>query len=192
MFCMRCGQDLPQAAEFCPSCGQSTKQPVTPAASGSVAPPPIQQAAVASPEAGQENLRGVGGWLLFFCIGFTVLWPLWVLGQYAVHRIVFRAFGSLGLLRMLFGIVVGVFLWMEKPAAIMLLRIYFLLAVVLALWSIYNWGMFLMRYPGGFTSFGTLSSLLTGFALPLALLAFGIVYFSTSKRVRATYGENLW
>ncbi len=190
MFCMRCGQDVPVAAEFCPACGQSTKLPVAPAASYGSAPPPIQQAAVPPPGAGEANLKGVAGWLLFFCICFTVFWPLWVLSQYALHRIVFRPLSALGLLRMAFGVVVGVLLWAESRSALVLLRIYFVISVVLQAWNIFNFFTLMLRYNASFLS-STMISWLMSTVFYVLFLVLGIAYFAKSERVRATFGENL-
>jgi hypothetical protein len=191
MFCMRCGQDVPETAQFCASCGQPARLPVTPspAASYGAAPPPPQQTGVSTPETAQENLKGVAGWLLFFCIGFTVLWPLWVLGQYAFYSIGFRLIGVLGLLRMVFGIVVGVFLWTGNRAALVLLRVYFVISALLLAWSIYNVGTFMLRYHA---MSGILMSWTRSQAPYVLFLVLGIAYFAMSERVRATFGENLW
>jgi hypothetical protein len=132
----------------------------------------------------------VAGFLLVFCICLTILWPLWTLSQYALHRFLFRAAGALGLLRTIFGIVVGVSLWMESRSALMLLRIYFVIAIALMAWSILSFATFMVRYAGGFSS-SLLASWLTSL-FPYALfLVLGIAYFVKSERVRATYGENL-
>ncbi len=196
MFCMRCGQDVPAAAEVCPACGQPTKLPEEPAAQttgygGAVPPPPpFQQAGFPPPGAAQSNLKGVAGFLLVFCICLIILWPLWTLVLFALHRIGLRPVGALGLLRTAFGIAVGVSLWKESRAALMLLRTYFVIAVALMAWSIFTFVGFLVRYPEGIHS-NVFVSWLTSL-LPYALfLVLGIAYFSKSERVRATYGEKL-
>jgi hypothetical protein len=136
-------------------------------------------------------LRGVGGWLLFFCIGFTILWPLWTLSQYGLSRFVFRGLpGAAALLRLGLGIAVGVVLWMGKPAAMTLLRIYFVLSGLLLLWTFVNWGRFFMRFPN--FSPRVLQPLVTGLGLSIVLLVAGVLYFSRSERVRATYGSTLF
>ncbi len=188
MFCMRCGQQVPETASFCAACGQPVNQPVAPATS-SGAPPPV--AYVAAP----SNLKGVSGWLVVFCVGFTVLWPVWTLIQYAMTNFFlvrrFTPLFLLGPVRIVFGIVVGIALWAAKPPAMVLLRIYFALAGMLTLWGTVSWIGIIMRLPRFFESIGNLTSLLT-LVLQIVFLAAGIAYFSMSKRVQATYGSKLF
>src|SRR5258708_18849174 len=137
MFCMRCGQDVPAAAEVCPACGQPTKLPEEPAAQttgygGAVPPPPpFQQAGFPPPGAAQSNLKGVAGFLLVFCICFIILWPFWTLVLFSLYRIGLRPVGALGLLRTAFWIAVGVSLLKENRAALLLLRAYFFISLAL-------------------------------------------------------------
>ena len=188
MFCARCGQEIPDKSQICPVCGGAAKVEayLAPAAqpAAAVAPPPPAGVPAAA-------LRGVGGWLLFFCIGFTILWPLWTLSQYSLSRFAFRGLpGAAGLLRLVLGIAVGVVLWMGKPAAMMLLRVYFALSGLLLLWSVVNWVRLLARFPD--FSPRLLQPLVTGLGLSIVLFVSGILYFSRSQRVRATYGSNLF
>ena len=154
-------------------------------AAGAIPPPPPPPAAPAG------SLHGVGGWLLFFCIGFTILWPLWTLSQLALSRFVFRGLpGAAAFLRLVLGITVGVVLWMGKPAAMTLLRIYFAFTALLLLWTFVNWGRFFLRYPHFSPSL--LQPLVTGLGLSIVLFVAGLLYFSRSERVRATYGSQLF
>ncbi len=195
MFCMRCGQEVPTAAESCPACGQSTKSPepqaTQPSNYGAIPPPPqAQQAGYPPPyRAASSNLKGVAGPLLIFCIFLTMVWPLWTLSQFVLRPGMFRAISSLGLLRMAFGIAVGVSLWVQSRAAIMLLRIYFVVAVALTAWGIVSFATLIMRYSTW--HFSMVSGWLIA-VVPYALfLVLGIAYFAKSERVRTTYGENL-
>ncbi len=195
MFCLRCGQEVPASAAFCASCGQPTQQPVAQAASYAPPPPPVQQASAAAYGSARQDLKGVSGGLLFFCLAFTILWPLWTFSQYAMYNfVIFRhltLLGSLSLLRVALGIVVGIVLWTRSPAAIMLLRIYFAVAGVLTLWSIYNWVQLVARFHNN-VSFPFVQSFVFGFIPSLVFLVAGIIYFATSERVRATYGSKLF
>lgn len=190
MFCARCGQEIPDKSQICPVCGGATSvEAYLPQAAqqapGAIPAPPQPPAVPAG------SLRGVGGWLLFFCIGFTILWPMWTLSQYALSHFVFRGpAGAAALLRLLLGIATGVVLWMGKPAAINLLRIYFALTGVLLLWSFVNWGRFFIRYSD--FSPRLLQPLVTGLGLSIVLFVAGVLYFSRSERVRATYGSTLF
>ena len=202
MFCMRCGQEVPTAAEFCPACGQSTKLPEPRPAQatnyGAIPPPPpAQQAGYPTPpyRAAPSSLKGVAGLLLVFCIFLTIIWPVWTLSQYAIRPGMFRtsmlrAISGITLLRMAYGIAVGISLWAASRAAIMLLRIYFIVSVALMAWSIVSFSALMMRYSGGLHAPTLISWLMA--VLPYTLfLVLGIVYFAKSERVRATYGENL-
>jgi hypothetical protein len=190
MFCARCGQEIPDKTQICPACGGAASveaylTPVAQPTAGAI-PAPLPPPAVPA-----GSVHGVGGWLLFFCIGFTILWPLWTLSQYALSHFVFRGLpGAAALIRLLLGITTGVVLWMGKPAAITLLRIYFALTAILLLWIFVNWGRFFMRY-NGFSS-GVLQRLVMGLGLSIVLFVAGLLYFSRSERVRATYGSNLF
>lgn len=200
MYCARCGQPLKEALGFCPACGQQVNVPVSPAPSpaqataaapvqAGVLPPPPPLYAAQSPAYAAQSSRGVGGWLLFFCISFTILWPLWQLSQYAIYHFSFHTpLSMLGPLRMVFGIVVGAMLWSGKPVAMQLLRIYFVLAGALTLWNLFNWFQIIVRYhynPIVSTSF------IFGLGSSVAFLVSGVLYFSVSERVRATYGSKL-
>src|SRR5207249_3786682 len=102
----------------------STKLPEITAAQSTnygVVPPPLPPPQGFPPiGTAPSNLKGVGGFLLAFCIFLTIVWPLWTLLQFAIRPGMLRAASALGLLRMVFGIVVGVSLWMERRTAIML------------------------------------------------------------------------
>lgn len=189
MFCMRCGQQVPDIASFCANCGQPANQPVTTATGYEVTPPAGAYAAAPS------NLKGVSGWLVLFCIGFTILWPFWTLLLYAVNRFsILYHFTPLALLtpiRIVFGIVVGIMLWTGKPAALIALRIYLALAGVLTLWNIVSWVQIAMRFPRYFESASAIMSLFT-LVMSVVFLVSTILYFAMSKRVQATYGSKLF
>ena len=86
----------------------------------------------------------------------------------------------------------GIVLWTGKPAAMTLLRIYFALSGLLLLWTLVNWGRFFMRLPSFSPSLPSLlQALVMGLGLSVVLFVAGVLYFSRSRRVRATYGSNL-
>lgn len=177
---------------MCPVCGLQVNAP---AGSATAALPP---AAVAAAPAGVQpppaphavqGPSGVGGWLLFFCISFTILWPLWQLAQYAFYNFAFRGpFWWLGPLRLIFGIVAGAMLWTGKPVAMQALRIYFVYAGGLTLWTLANWVRFVVN-PNAHVVFPITFVVTTGSSV--AFLVSGVLYFATSERVRATYGSKL-
>jgi hypothetical protein len=176
---------------MCPACGLQVNAP----AGGPPATPPATAAPAHAaiqpppPPYAPTPRSGVGGWLLFFCISFTILWPLWQLSQYAFYHFPFRGpFAWLGPLRLVFGIVVGAVLWTGKPVAMQLLRIYFIFAGALTLWSLFNWFRIIVRmHYNPLLS----SSFIFGLGSSVAFLVCAVLYFSMSERVGATYGSKL-
>ena len=133
--------------------------------------------------------KGVGGALLFFCISFTILLPLWFLSQYARFQFRMGAPGVIGLVRLAFGVLVGIMLWTRQSAAMVLLRIHL---AVTALFTAYNLiTVLLFVVPYSYPRLATLPIFLS-IAASLVFLLSAIVYFSVSERVRATYGSKLF
>jgi hypothetical protein len=201
MFCARCGEQIPEASEVCPLCGRDTRLSLPPAApQGVPAPAPAPDPAPVARSPIRKDLQGVGGWLLVFCIIFTILWPFWMVRQYARYlalhpHLLMNPMDDLRILCLAFGVVVGVTLWMQSPAAIFLLRIYFVFAGLL---TVLNIGGLVLA---GFSQhiFNNRAGLEIWFRIALravgpslVFLALGITYFSRSERVHATYGRRLF
>lgn len=190
MFCARCGQQVPETTETCPFCGRSTNIPWRPAPGMSqvwATAPPAQFPAATSVARPQQPVRG---WLLFFCICLTILSPLCTLREYLTYHYVLNSFTLMRLLHLAFEIAVGVMLWMAWPVAMVLLRIYFALSALLAFLNLFS----LYRTAVHFNALWVLYSapVLTVVGPSLAFLVGGILYFSLSQRVRATYGSGLF
>lgn len=189
MFCARCGQQVPQPSQACPSCGQpvdwawqtSPPPPAPAAATGVRYAPPAPPRAYAA--------QGVGGALLFFCIAFTILWPLWVLSQYARFNFRMSPLAVIGLLRLVFGVLVGIMLWTRQSAAMVLLRIHLGVTALFTAYNLINFLPFVMHYQ-----FSPLVvwRVFSSFAVSLIYLGSAVIYFSVSERVRATYGTKLF
>src|SRR5512140_2106621 len=181
MFCARC--KISDAAEVCPRCGGTQLSTWTPAK-----PTPIARrlgrrvrrkqtsAAYASPE-----LRGVGGWLFFFLLQFTlsplaVILPFFLSSHLGWLQLVNVAIAS-------FGLFTALFLWREHPVGLDLLRGYLTIVALLAIL-----GFVRLALLGGAAQTSR-----RVFALSLSLLwiAIWFVYFHNSARVQATYGRNL-
>jgi len=98
----------------------TTEPPTAPfAPQPSVSPPPF---AATGP-------KGVGGWLVFFCIGLTILGPLYFLGQFSTSweqaqpafaqfptfktAILWETAGSIALF--IYGFIVGFMIWSGNP-----------------------------------------------------------------------------
>jgi hypothetical protein len=192
-FCARCGQQLPDATETCLFCGkpanwvwQPAIPPPAPSHPASASPalafyPPSATAAYTPPK--------VGGALLFFCICFTILWPLWILSETVRTHFYLGPFGILSLARLAFMVVVGVALWMRHPAAMVLLRIHLVVGSLLTAYSVFSVLSFVLSREFVPVSFWPALSTI---GLSVALLVSGAIYFSLSERVRSTYGSKLF
>lgn len=173
MLCPTCAQPVQGSERFCNYCGGALAG-TAPAAAGATAP------------AASGELRGVGGWLLLFCIWVTIFSPLMELRVLPYLRYLgdnWMLLVSLGVT--VFGIVTGVQLWRVKPQALVLLRLYFGGVLTMAVLSIF---LFFRathgEMLGGIWVFG-------GWLRTFLFLGIWIAYFRVSKRVRNTYGANL-
>src|SRR5215471_5936163 len=96
MFCARCGEQIPDTSEICPLCGREATVQLQPQE------PLVLQAAVgaapamATPPGGlpdvqvrpiNPKLRGIGGWLLFFCVSITILSPMAVMNSIMTREV---------------------------------------------------------------------------------------------------------
>ena len=125
-----------------------------------------------------SSLHGVGGWLLLFCAGVTIITPLVLLAQIAGNpQNGFVVIISLMLCA--FSVYVGTSLWRIRPQALKLVKIYFIVTLGLALLALVgsiagNQQKDLVRAIDG-----------------LIAVAIWWSYFKKSKRVKATLGRNL-
>jgi hypothetical protein len=190
MFCARCGQQIPEASEICQLCGQEASIKLDPVPQPAPSKPSVPYAFVTIP----SNLgpRGIGGWLLLYCLYITVLGPLIVLGLIA-RWMSLRNLGTpdasylLEAVRVLYGGVVGVFLLMSKPVSLYLLKIYFgMIGAILLLAILRLASVALQTHKTIFMMPQFTSSLMSA---AYAILWFA--YFRKSERVRNTYGANL-
>ena len=187
MFCARCGQQIPEASEVCPLCGRQTTLKLDPIPAPAPAPaqPRSPYAFVTIP----QNLgpSGVGGWLLFYCIGLSILTPLMGLAQFSILLHFLNYEYVLDFMRVIYGTVVGIVLWMKRPIAIFLLRIYFIVIAGTLLLGVLRLVALSLRTH-------TSIALVQGFTRVIAQIGFSILwfaYFRKSERVRNTYGANL-
>jgi hypothetical protein len=169
-------------------------------------PPPTVQAAEALPVSpsiptGAVGPKGVGGWLVFFCVGLTILGPLFSLGQmvstWEASQAAFSRFPSIktaviwenfgSALLLIYGFVVGCIIWSGNQNGKSIAKKYLLIRLF------------------GFIGVEFIAIVLMG-DLPSEILAAGIgavfgagirevfyfliwwFYFKKSKRVRNTYG----
>jgi hypothetical protein len=184
MFCARCGEQIPDASQICPLCGREATlnvppPPPLPAAAPAVAPAHIQwpdEPRQIGPPMRRPDLKGVGGWLLFFCIARTVLSPL-----LTAIALADRGFNMIDLAFTGFGVFVGIMVWTVNASAFVLLWIYFALSAALLLLAIAAVAL------SGAPNPQILGRLF--FALIFTILWF--FYFQKSDRVQATFGKNL-
>ncbi len=127
--------------------------------------------------------------MLFFCICFTILWPIWNLSQYARFHLRLNALNIIGLVRLAFGVLVGIMLWTRQSGAMALLRIHLAVFVVFVAYSLLNILQLLVRYQ--FSPLAALQVFLS-LGISVVFLLSAVIYFSASERVRATYGSKLF
>ena len=175
-------------------------------------PPPIPTApqhlatppAIAAQPVGPT---GVGGWLAFFCVGLTILSPLFALvsmannwsqsepafGKSPILKsvLLWENFGSIGLL--IYGFIVGCIVWSGNPRGRSIAR-QFLLIELFGYIGVELIGLLMMR---GLPMRGLPSEVVAGGVGGLVVAVFTAVvqfliwwfYFKKSKRVRNTYGD---
>ena len=151
---------------------------------------------------GDEKLKGVRGWLLFFCFSLTVLDPSAVIFNLftaadaakpyfaedpGLLRLVL-ANGVAGIALSVFSLYAGISLWKRLPGAPAVARKYLLTVLaysVLAPFLPYLFGP--TKLGGSRESFALISinSLFT-----ILYVGAWYLYLDRSRRVRATYGEN--
>ena len=133
-----------------------------------------------------SRYKGVSGWLLFFCISLTILIPLKIMAEYGGRGVDIwhiRGVSTDGLLSLALAtssIYVGVCLWRVRPGAVKKAKLFlwFVLAFALA---------------GDVLSIVADSSVVyaaAGRAVGSVIaVSIWLSYFSSSKRVAATYKE---
>lgn len=173
--CGECGREVPDGSRFC-FCGNDLARPSVPAP------------------------RGVGGWLLFFCISTTVVAPLLVMGSLVIlvlalvgvavsggdsHVAAFLLMsGAASIVVAASGAYAGLRLWLVRSNALATVRVYLVILGIA--------GVFHAVLPGLLLPIGLADQLLPhGVVRAVATAggaAFWWLYFSHSRRVKATYG----
>jgi len=209
--CPRCNQIVEAPEETlgqvvnCPSCqGQITLPKLTPhpqVVRG--APPPVraprQNQAAATLKLGP---KGVGGWLVFFCVGLTILSPLASLGQIALSweqskpafdmypsirtAITFENLGMVAIL--VYGFVVGCMIWSGNRNGRTLARRYLLIR----LFGFFGVEIVVMLIMSGLSSEIMAAVIGVVVGAQFRELVYFLVwwfYFKKSKRVSNTYGK---
>ena len=172
MRCPECGKENPDQSRYC-FCGYDLLAPPT--------PPP----------------QGVGGWLLFFCIQVTILGPLLSIACVALLTVSLAdgagatpvgryllILASLGVAVAAFGTFAGVRLWLVRPGALRVTRAYLIMLGALQVLTLV---MTRMLGPPGEVAHALVPNQIMGGIGGLAGAVFWWLYFSHSKRVKATY-----
>lgn len=183
MYCWKCGTTNPEEATFCNHCGINLHE-VTSVAQTSPqeqAPAPKREPVVSSKDIptntranSPSDKRGIGGWLLFFCIMMTIVIPLYVILDISLQPSIGEiiSFGGRGIL--MFG--TGLMLWMKKKEGLEFAFKYLIPGSVIVIIT----GMRIDK-TGGWI--GLIIALAIGIGLNLPL----IFYLSKSKRVIETF-----
>src|SRR5436309_314423 len=108
MFCSKCGKEIPGPSGLCAFCHMAAAEKLL-----------------------SPAVEGVGGWLLVFCVSLVFFSPFMWFIQISARASSPGLYDFFDLTRVVFGVVVGVALWIESQAALILLKAYF--AIVIAI-----------------------------------------------------------
>jgi hypothetical protein len=173
-------------------------------------PPPIAQPApqtnVTSPSIAGTGPKGIGGWLLFFCVSLTILSPLNYLYRICKFSLelkqsqlllvqfpnlktaaMWEFFGIFAIL--LYGFIVGCMIWNRNPNGrkiakkFLLIRLFGLIGIVFI--SIIIMGDMPFKVVAS-----VIGSAVSSIFLNFIWFLIWWFYFKRSKRVRNTYGAN--
>ncbi|MCI0561966.1 MAG: zinc ribbon domain-containing protein [Nitrososphaera sp.] len=206
MYCSQCGTRSYEIAKFCHVCGTPIGISSAPELQASTAvgrdssvtigP---KKTSLVEPKIGENNSKGVKGWLLFLCISMIILGPLLTIGNLStnynavapffkrfpgVHTAtLIQIYGTIALLA--FGVCAGVALWSRAKNAVALARKYFWTCITFW-WLILFVTAFVANLPKEVTNEiiaeGMVQAIVGSLSAGLWLL-----YLSRSRRVFATY-----
>lgn len=179
LFCQNCGLEQSSYADVCPGCGRRW----SPA-------PGVPSPNIILPQP-SDDLYGVGGWLLLFCLSLTFAVPIRhaLIAEKALRNLasarvpiqILLRLGSLGAIYAalaVFSFTAGLMLWMEKPKALKVARAYLVIGAVLPI------ALSLLLQLSGMR--------MRLFPIVFDRLAYSVLwcsYLQKSHRVLVTYGK---
>jgi hypothetical protein len=168
MYCTYCGRETSGLVNYCSSCGHrlNYRQP------RHATSPPYAEAVTQI-----EPLKGIGGWLMCFCVLVTIVAPISLFVNWHADRVAF--------VRTMFGLVTGVVVLTMRPSALNWLRSYFFIGIVTRL------GALILFSAQSYVSDAHWFEQFVIHLISLFLLVAWIAYFHFSTRVNATFGSNL-
>jgi hypothetical protein len=133
-----------------------------------------------------DPFRGVGGFLLFFCVGITIFRPLGYAAEILQNpHDTFVVVFDLGLAA--FSIYTGLTTWRARPNALKLIKFYFIVTLAVVCLMILRLSTNIKEIVQQSPSENPVA---TGLQTLMAV-AIWWSYFAQSKRVKATFGSNL-
>ena len=200
MFCGKCGVQNPNDYSFCSVCGFPLQTlPAASSAGGTAVGPAPQVEGSAQPQvpaAAREahetpekqidgeltRLRGVGGWLLLFCVVTTIIIPLANMAEAANSNDAVVILTDVAFTILAF--CTGLSLWRVRPHALKWVRVYLIVGPCL--------GMIAgLQRQATYITYDPTQAATNPVAVAVTYAITWWLYFRKSKRVKATFGRNL-
>ena len=169
MYCTYCGRETSGLINSCSSCGYNLNSQ----RELRFATSPHVYTEVSS----QQSLKGIGGWLMCFCILVTIVAPIRLFVDWHADSLVF--------VRTMLGLVTGIMVWSIQPTAMNWLRSYFLIGIVTRIAAL------ILISTKAYLNDGHWFEHFIAQCIGLFVLIAWIAYFNFSARVKATLGSNL-
>jgi len=169
-------------------------------------PPPIDeqtpQLNVPTTPAATTGPKGVGGWLVFFCVGITILGPLFALGQITTNweqaqpafaqfpnlktAILWENIGSVALL--IYGFIAGCMIWGGNASGREIAKRFLLIRLFGAIGIEFITVVIMGDMPSQVAT-SVIGAAVRAVFREVVYFLIWWFYFKKSKRVRNTYGE---
>lgn len=184
MFCCHCGTQLGDRAGICPSCREAANPLTAYAQTPGIPLKGLPTDPVAWLRAQRPELVGVSGWLFLFCVGHAILAPLFLAATYSRSR----PGGEIYIVALAVAdCFTGIWLWLKKPNALTLVKVLLITVIALNAFGVYR--TVTRGMNAAISNPDDLSGIKYMWSLCVSLGWF--LYFRYSKRVLATFGENI-